>query len=70
MTEGYIWTDIYPESKRIIEKGNNQSMELDDEKISDFLQLKYHSIKDAKSKLGDVQTIRNNFIQYQKYLYN
>lgn len=28
MTEGYIWTDIYPESKRIIEKGNNQSMEL------------------------------------------
>lgn len=43
--------------------------ELDDEKISDFLQLKYHSIKDAKSKLGDVQTIRNNFINYQKYLY-
>ena len=28
MTEGYIWTDIYPESKRIIDKGNNQSMEL------------------------------------------
>ena len=23
MTEGYIWSDIYPESKRIIEKGNN-----------------------------------------------
>ena len=31
MTEGYIWTDIYPESKRIIEKGNNQSMELHNE---------------------------------------
>lgn len=28
MTEGYIWTETYPESKRIIEKGNNQSMEL------------------------------------------
>ena len=28
MTEGFIWTDIYPEAKRIIEKGNNQSMEL------------------------------------------
>ena len=28
MTEGYIWTGVYPESKRIIEKGNNQSMEL------------------------------------------
>ena len=28
MTEGYVWSDIYPESKRIVEKGNNQSMEL------------------------------------------
>ena len=29
MTEGYIWTGAYPESQRIIERGNNQSMELD-----------------------------------------
>lgn len=29
MTEGYIWTGAYPESKRVIEHGNNQSMELD-----------------------------------------
>ena len=43
--------------------------ELDDEKISAFLQLKYNSIPDAKSKLGDVRTIRNTFIDYQKYLY-
>ena len=28
MTEGYLWTDVHPESKRIIEHGNNQSMEL------------------------------------------
>ena len=28
MTEGYIWTGQYPEAQRIIEKGNNQSMEL------------------------------------------
>ena len=28
LTEGYIWTGAYPESKRIINKGNNQSMEL------------------------------------------
>ena len=27
-TEGYIWTEAYPEAKRIIEHGNNQSMEL------------------------------------------
>ena len=31
MTEGYIWTGQYPESQRIIEQGNNQSMELDEE---------------------------------------
>lgn len=28
-TECYIWTGAYPESQRIIDKGNNQSMELD-----------------------------------------
>lgn len=43
--------------------------ELDDAKLSDFLQLKYHSIRDAKAALGDVNTIRNNFIEYQRYLY-
>ena len=44
--------------------------ELDDEKLSSFLQLKYHSIQDAKAKLGDVKTIRNHFIDYQRFLYN
>lgn len=29
MTEGYLWTGQYPECQRIIDKGNNQSMELD-----------------------------------------
>lgn len=43
--------------------------ELDDEKLSSFLQLKYKSIQDAKEKLGDVKTIRNNFIDYQRFLY-
>ena len=28
MTEGYLWTGQYPEAQRIIDKGNNQSMEL------------------------------------------
>ena len=27
-------------------------------------------VKFAKAKLGDVKTIRNNFIDYQQYLYN
>ena len=30
MTEGYLWTGQYPEAKRIVEEGNNQSMELDE----------------------------------------
>ena len=29
MTEGYIWTGQYPEAKRILAHGNNQSMELE-----------------------------------------
>ena len=34
MTEGYIWTGQYPEAQRIIEQGNNQSMELDEKSIN------------------------------------
>lgn len=30
-TEGYIWNKIYEESQRIVDQGNNQSMELNDE---------------------------------------
>lgn len=33
MTEGWLWTGQYPEAKRIIEQGNNQSMELDEKLI-------------------------------------
>ena len=36
MTEGYIWTGQYPESQRIIDKGNNQSMELDENTLDAF----------------------------------
>ena len=35
-TEGYIWTGQYPESKRVIEDGNNQSMELDNNLIDAY----------------------------------
>lgn len=44
MTEGYIWTGQYPESQRIIDEGNNQSMELDDKLIDAFW------TKDSKGK--------------------
>lgn len=33
LTEGYLWTSLYPESKRILEHGNNQSMELNEENL-------------------------------------
>ena len=33
VTEGYIWTGRYPETNRILTKGNNHSMELDEESL-------------------------------------
>ena len=30
VTEGYLWTGQYPEAQRVIERGNNQSMEFDE----------------------------------------
>jgi hypothetical protein len=33
MTTGYLWTGQYEEAKRVIEKGNNQSMELDENSL-------------------------------------
>lgn len=44
MTEGWLWTGQYPECQRIIDKGNNHSMELDD-KIIDA-----HWTKDGNGK--------------------
>jgi len=43
--------------------------ELDDAKLADLLVLKYHALADAKSKLGDVKTIRNTFVGFQSHLY-
>ena len=36
VTEGYLWTGQYPECKRIVDKGNNQSMELSKENLDAF----------------------------------
>ena len=46
MTEGYLWTGQFPEAKRIIEKGNNQSMELSQE----FLDAYWTKDNNGKSK--------------------
>jgi hypothetical protein len=34
MTTGYLWTGQYEEAKRVIEKGNGQSMELDEDTLN------------------------------------
>lgn len=36
MTEGWLWTGRFPEVARIVEKGNNQSMELDENILNAF----------------------------------
>ena len=43
--------------------------ELDIEKLSPLLTLKYNSISDAKQQLGDIKSIREAFIGFQEYLY-
>jgi type I restriction enzyme R subunit len=43
--------------------------ELGYEKLTSFLQVRYGSISDAKSKLGELGGIRGAFKQLQRYLY-
>ncbi len=43
--------------------------ELDDDKLGDLLVLNYGAIADAKQELGDVKTIRETFIGFQRALY-
>ncbi|KAA3613986.1 MAG: restriction endonuclease subunit R [Calditrichaeota bacterium] len=44
--------------------------ELDQEKLPNLLELKYQSITDAAVALGGVDSIKNTFIEFQKYLYD
>ena len=44
--------------------------ELDEEKLSPLLILKYKAITDAKRELGDILSIRDTFIGFQTYLYD
>lgn len=49
----------------------NQGVEeLDQEKLSSLLQLKYQTIDDAVDQLGGVSVIRETFVGFQQYLYN
>ncbi len=53
MTTGYLWTDQYPESKKVIEEGKGQSMELDGKNLKghwatdDNTGLEFFIINDA-----------------------
>ena len=42
---------------------------LDDSKLPDLIELKYHGVDDAVSVLGSVTDIRETFIGFQKHLY-
>lgn len=44
--------------------------ELGEEKLSKLLELKYQSLEDAKSILGEPTKIRSLFFDFQKYLYS
>lgn len=43
--------------------------ELDEDKLTALLILKYKAITDAKQALGDIPSIRETFIGFQPYLY-
>lgn len=43
--------------------------ELDQAKLPELIELKYHSTSDAIEVLGEVDEIRGLFFGFQKYLY-
>ena len=43
--------------------------ELSQDKLKTLLEIKYHSLEDAKAILGEVKEISTLFIEFQKYLY-
>ena len=43
--------------------------ELDQEKLSHLLELKYHTINDAAAELGGIPAIRDAFVGFQAHLY-
>ncbi|MFN5969532.1 MAG: type I restriction-modification enzyme R subunit C-terminal domain-containing protein [Microcystis sp.] len=43
--------------------------ELDREKLPKLIEIKYHTINEAISQLGDIQEISGLFMSFQAYLY-
>ena len=54
----------------VLQQYINQGVgELDQDKLPDLLELKYHALADAVNQLGDVGSIRETFVGFQKHLY-
>ena len=47
----------------------NGVFELDTNKLPDLLKIRSGSILDAQDKIGDIDSIKNTFYDFQKYLY-
>ena len=43
---------------------------LDQDKLPQLLDLKYHNVRDAVEQLGSIKSIREAFIGFQQYLYD
>lgn len=43
--------------------------QLDEQKLAPLLKLKYGSLEDARSKLGEPAEIRRVFIEFQRFFY-
>ena len=43
--------------------------ELDDSRLGELIKLKYGSALDGQAKLGSLDTVRQTFCDFQKYLY-
>jgi type I restriction enzyme R subunit len=43
--------------------------ELDQDKLSSLLELKYHTVNDAAEQLGGIRAIRDAFVGFQEFLY-
>lgn len=53
----------------LLYKDSGSDRELDVDKLSPLLLLKYNALADAKREFGAIQTIRDTFIGFQEYLY-
>ncbi len=72
--QGRIFTSLRREQKEFVEFVLSKYIEsgveeLDQDKLPALLTLKYKAIEDAKEILGTVDSIRNIFINFQKFLY-